>query len=203
MFNSGGEDKRVWNVKVMKFYVVKWFGKVLSGALCFWPTITWYEFYRWLAYFCHFEQSAWLQFLIGFKPDIDESGLWKRGIQLTLLQENIRAILLQGSNELRLSFSATKANVILKFIWGSLFYHHVKISWKLCRHPSNFILRKISHMTVFFVECWGDRMKQDKRISIVYILLSKSDFYKECWKRELYIFEIMMMKMTVVTIYQK
>ena len=203
MFNSGGEDKRVWNVKVMKFYVVKWFGKVLSGALCFWPTITWYEFYRWLAYFCHSEQRAWLQFLIGFKPDIDESGLWKRGIQLTLLQENIRAILLQGSNELRLSFSATKANVILKFIWGSLFYHHVIISWKLCRHPSNFILRKISHMTVFFIECWGDRMKQDKRISIVYILLSKSNFYKECWKRELYIFEIMMMKMTVVTIYQK
>ena len=129
--------------------------------------------------------------------------LMKTRNQLTLLQENIRAILLQGSNELRLSFSATKANVILKFIWGSLFYHHVKISWKLCRHPSNFILRKISHMTVFFIECWGDRMKQDKRISIVYILLSKSDFYKECWKRELYIFEIMMMKMTVVTIYQK
>ena len=99
----------------------KWFGKVLSGALCFWPTITWYEFYRWLAYFCHFEQSAWLQFLIGFKPDIDESGLWKRGIQLTLLQENIRAILLQGSNELRLSFSATKANVILKNFYLRIF----------------------------------------------------------------------------------
>ena len=48
-------------------------------------------------------------------------------------------------------------------------------------------------MTVFFIECWGDRMKQDKRISIVYILLSKSNIYKECWKRELYIFEIMMM----------
>ena len=48
-------------------------------------------------------------------------------------------------------------------------------------------------MTVFFIECWGDRMKQDKIISIVYILLSKSNFYKECWKRELYIFEIMMM----------
>lgn len=73
MFNSGGEDKRVWNVKVMKFYVVKWFGKVLSGALCFWPTITWYEFYRWLAYFCHSEQRAWLQFLFGFRPDIDEN----------------------------------------------------------------------------------------------------------------------------------
>ena len=105
----------------IKFYVVKWFGKVLSGALCFWPTITWYEFYRWLAYFCHSEQRAWLQFLIGFKADIDESGLWKRGIQLTLLQENIRAILLQGSNELRLSFSATKANVILKIFYLRIF----------------------------------------------------------------------------------
>lgn len=202
MFNSGGEDKRVWNVKVMKFYVVKWFRKVLSGALCFWPTITWYEFYRWLAYFCHFEQRAWLQFLIGFKPDIDESGLWKRGIQLTLLQENIRAILLQGSNELRLSFSATKANVILKNFYLRIFILPPRHNF-LKRHPSNFILRKISHMTIFFIECWGDRMKQDKIISIVYILLSKSDFYKECWKRELYIFEIMRMKMTVVTIYQK
>ena len=188
----------------MKFYVVKWFGKVLSGALCFWPTITWYEFYRWLAYFCHSEQRASLQFLIGFKPDIDESGLWKRGIQLTLLQENIRAILLQGSKELRLSFSATKANVILKIFYLRIFILPPRHNFlKTCRHPSNFILRKISHVTVFFIECWGDRMKQDKIISIVYILLSKSNFYKECWKRELYIFEITMMKMTVVTISQK
>ena len=34
---------------------------------------------------------------------------------------NIRAILLQGSNELRLSFSATKANVILKIFYLRIF----------------------------------------------------------------------------------